>query len=77
MNSGPTQPIASPRGFQTFLAIDSYPLPVRKKKYGVKGAVAEVTVDYSVPDLRDLVVEAYEIGGGQESEISYLSPREL
>jgi len=65
MNSGATQPMAFPRGRQTFLPIDAYPLAERKKKYGVKGAVAEITVDYSVPDLRDFVVEAYEIGGGE------------
>jgi hypothetical protein len=65
MNSGASQPIAFPRGVDTFLPIDKYPLAERRRKYGVKGAVAEVTVDYSVPDVRQFVLEAYEIGGGE------------
>lgn len=63
MNSGATQPMAFPRGLNTFKPIAHYPLADRLKRYGAKGAVAEVTVDYSVPDLREYVVEAYEIGG--------------
>jgi hypothetical protein len=66
MNSGATQPMAFPRGLRTFLPIDLYPLAERRKKYGEKGAVAEITVDYSVPDVRDIVVEAYELGGGEK-----------
>lgn len=65
MNSGATQPMAFPRGLNTFLPIDLYPLADRLKRYGAKSAVAEVTVDYSVPDLRECVVEAYEIGGAE------------
>lgn len=65
MNSGATQPMAFPRGLNTFLPIDHYPLADRLKRYGAKSAVAEVTVDYSVPDLREYVVEAYEIGGAE------------
>jgi hypothetical protein len=64
MNSGATQPMAFPRGRKTFLPIEEYPLVERRKKYGIKSAVAEVTVDYAVPDLREFVIEAYEIGGG-------------
>jgi hypothetical protein len=66
MNSGATQPMAFPRGKKTFLPIDQYPLAERRKKYGPKGAVAEVTVDYSVPDVREFVIEAYETGGGEK-----------
>jgi hypothetical protein len=65
MNSGATQPMAFPRGVNTFLSIDRYPIAERRRKYGTKGAVAEVTVDYSVPDVREYVLEAYEIGGGE------------
>jgi hypothetical protein len=68
MNSGATQPMAFPRGLNTFAPIDNYPIAERRKKYGLNGAVAEVTVDYSVPDVRDLVLEVYEIGGGQEKK---------
>lgn len=65
MNSGTTQPMAFPRGLRTFLPIEEYPVAERRKKYGIKSAVAEVTVDYAVPDLREFVVEAYETGGGR------------
>jgi hypothetical protein len=68
MNSGATQPMAFPRGLQTFLPIDQYPMAERKAKYGTKGAVAEVVVDYSIPDLRELVLEVYEVGGGQRRQ---------
>lgn len=68
MNSGATQPMAFPRGQETFLPIEEYPLAERKKKYGVKRAVAEITVDYSVPDLREFVIEAYETGGGMSRQ---------
>ena len=63
INSGSTQPMAWDRGKNTFLPLDTFPLAERRKKYGVKNAVAEVTVDYAVPDVRDFVVRAYEIGG--------------
>jgi hypothetical protein len=63
LNSGATQPMAFPRGLSTFLPIDRYPIAERKRRYGMNGALAEVTVDYSVPDVRDYVLEAYEIGG--------------
>lgn len=66
MNSGATQPMAFPRGLGTFVPIDLYPLTERLRKYGAQNAVAEVTVDYSVSDLREFVLEAYEIGGTEE-----------
>ena len=69
MNSGSTQPMAWDRGKDTFLPLEDYPLSERRHKYGVKNAVAEVTVDYSVPDLRDFVVTAYEIGGGEQKAV--------
>jgi len=65
MNSGATQPMAFRRGRGTFLPIPEYPLAERLKKYGQKRAVAEVTVDYSVPDLREFVIEVSEVGGGE------------
>jgi len=41
-------------------------LAERRRKFGVRGAVAEVTVDYAVPDVQDFVLYAYEIGGPTE-----------
>ncbi len=63
MNSGSTQPMAWERGESTFLSLEAYPLAERRQKYGIKKAVAEVTVDYAVPDVREFAVCAYEIGG--------------
>lgn len=68
MNSGATQPMAFPRGHKTFLPIEDYPLAERRRKYGVKSAVAEVTVEYAVRGLRDSVIEVYEAGGGREMQ---------
>jgi hypothetical protein len=65
MNSGATQPMAFPRGKDTFLPLEDYPLAERRRKSGIKGAVAEVTVLRCVPDIGDLVTEVYEIGGGK------------
>lgn len=65
MNSGATQPMAFRRGRKTFLSIPDYPLAERLKKYGRKGAVAEVTVDYSVPDISEFAVEVFEVGGSE------------
>lgn len=65
MNSGASQPMAFPRGLSTFLPIDEYPIVERRRKYGKNGAVAEITVDYSVPDVREYVTDVYEIGGGE------------
>lgn len=65
MNSGATMPMAFRRGNNTFLPIGQYALADRLKKYGRKNAVAEVTVDYSVPDIAEFVVEVFEVGGGQ------------
>jgi len=61
----PPQPMAFSRGLNTFLPIDEYPIAERRRKYGINGAVAEITVDYSVPDVREYVTEVYEIGGGE------------
>jgi hypothetical protein len=69
INSGSTQPMAWDRGRDTFLPLESYPLAERRRKYGVKNAVAEVTVEYAVPDIQDFVVCAYEIGGPEPKAV--------
>jgi len=56
INSGSTVYNPQPRGSSTFSSFDEFPYAERKK-YG-KGAVAELTVDYSVLDIRDFVVRA-------------------
>jgi hypothetical protein len=52
------------RGSQTFSRFESYPWNEREKQ---KEIVVELAVDYSVPDLIDLLVDAQERQSRQES----------
>ena len=56
INSGATKPMPQPRGTQTFRRICEYPFSdwSRKRRSCIK-AVAELAVDYSVPNIRDYV----------------------
>jgi len=56
INSGATKPMPQPRGTQTFRRICDYPFNdwSRKRRSCIK-AVAELAVDYSVPNVRDYV----------------------
>jgi hypothetical protein len=69
MNSGCTMPMAFPRGKDTFLPLEKYPLEERRKKYGTKNAVAEITIKNAVPDVTDFVIEVYETGGEKPKQI--------
>lgn len=51
INSGSTLYVPQQRGTQTFRPISTYPFDQRRKARGLANAVAEVAVDYSVPDL--------------------------
>jgi hypothetical protein len=51
INSGSTLYNPQPRGRNTFLPLPAYPFLDRRKKRGIPNAVAELTVDYSVPDI--------------------------
>jgi hypothetical protein len=51
INSGNTLYNPPRRGHQTFRSIAEYPFEERRKKRGLGNAVAELAVDYSVPDL--------------------------
>ena len=68
MNTGSTQRMAFPRGDDTFLPLNKYPLVERRRKYGMKGAVAEITIDYAIPDVRELATLVYEVGGEAPQE---------
>lgn len=62
MNSGNTFPMPSRRGHQTFKRINDYPVnsagnPIKK--------VAELVVDYSVPDIADHVLEIHRMKGSE------------
>lgn len=64
INSGATRPMAWPRGRSSFLPISDYPFDELRRKRGRTKAVAELTVEYSVPDIRELVISVSELGGG-------------
>jgi hypothetical protein len=64
MNSGAARPMAFPRGRTTFLPIAQYPFEEYRRRRGRKEAIVELTVDYSVPDIRELVIGVSELGGG-------------
>lgn len=56
INSGNTRRRPKRRGRETFLAPEEYPFEERWSRHFRRGAVAELTVDYSVPDVLDLAV---------------------
>jgi hypothetical protein len=56
INSGSTLYNPRPRGADTFLPLSHYPFDERKKKAGLARAVAELAVDYSVPDVPQHVI---------------------
>lgn len=56
INSGSTLYNPRPRGAETFLSLADYPFEERRKRAGLQRAVAELAIDYSVPDLRQHVI---------------------
>jgi len=68
INSGATRPMAWPRGRSSFLPMAEYPFEQLRKKRGKKKAVAELTVEYSVPDIRECVLRVCDLGGGFPEE---------
>jgi len=58
MNSGTTKPIPHPRGANTFQRIKYFPFnDWRSKRRSATKAIAELAVDYSVPDIVQYVEE--------------------
>ncbi|MCY4151346.1 MAG: hypothetical protein OXE94_03810 [Aestuariivita sp.] len=57
MNSGATKPFSHPRDLNLFKTFEEFPFGDRRKRCGVKKAVAEVCVLNSVRDIKDLVVD--------------------
>lgn len=64
LNSGSTTPMAHPRGRDTFLPIADYDFDERKSSRGVKDAIAELTVEYAVPDAAKYALRVEEVGAG-------------
>jgi hypothetical protein len=69
INSGSTIYNAPPRGVHTFLPLERYPYDARKKLRGVKGAIAELAVDYNVPDIAGLAVSVEHMEGTSVTEV--------
>lgn len=57
INSGSTAYAARPRGRGTFLPVQDYPHPTRRRAVAAASDVAELAVLGGVPDVRDLVVD--------------------
>jgi hypothetical protein len=56
MNSGCTKPMPHPRGMDCFLPVREYPFDVWAAKRRNNDAVVELAVEYSVPDVTDMVI---------------------
>src|SRR5208282_1926747 len=66
INSGCTVPNPQPRGRQTFLPVESYPFDDwLTKRRSSRLAVAELAVEYSVPEIENLVVRVDRMKDGQ------------
>jgi hypothetical protein len=52
-----------------------YPFEKRRRLRGITNAVAELAVDYAVPDIVDLVVRVEHRKGNRILEIIYPTPR--
>ncbi|MEQ4311749.1 hypothetical protein ABNM01_02455 [Pseudomonas syringae] len=61
MNSGNTFPMPHPRGVEDFMSIGAY--PVKPKSQAPVKKVVEVVTEYSIPNIRDYVIEVRAIQG--------------
>ena len=75
INSGSTIYSPQPRGVDTFQAIQDYPFERRRKLRGYGNAVAELAVDYAVPDISDLILRVEHRRGNEILEIIYTATR--
>jgi hypothetical protein len=71
INSGSTIFNPQPRGEDTFLPLDEYPFDAWARRRGSREAVAELAVEYHVPDLEELVVRADIRRADQVLEVLY------
>lgn len=73
INSGATLYNPLPRGADTFLPIEAYPFEEWRRKRGRGKEIAELTVDYAVPDVAEMVLRA-EHRRGEETELVWSAP---
>lgn len=69
INSGSTVYNPQPRGLDLFQPFATFPFETRRK-YG-KRAIAELSVDYSVPDLRDFVLRVERRSGTETRKVLF------
>jgi hypothetical protein len=70
INTGATRPFAHPRGSDTFLPLEAFPLEERLSRVGRAGAVAEVTVEDEVPEIRDMLLRVERWSGATQRAAS-------
>lgn len=69
LNTGNTKPFPHPRGPDTFRSLAQYPFDEWKKKRHRRDHVVELTVEYSVPDICELVLQVDEVGAGRPPSV--------
>ena len=69
INSGSTVYNPQPRGVDLFQPLATFPFEARRK-YG-KNAVAELTIDYSAPDLQEFVIKVERRRGREVHRVLY------
>ena len=74
INTGSTAYRAVPRGRDTFVPLGDFDYDASKRKRGRQKAIAEVVVDYAVPDVRDLIVRVERWHDGVPSTIIWQPP---
>lgn len=71
INSGSTIFNPQPRGSATFLPLDKYPFVEWAKKRGTRNAVAELAVEYEVPDIGDFTLRVVTVRGGRTLKLLF------
>lgn len=71
INSGSTIYKPVKRGSNTFLPLSEYPFEERKKIRGQDNAIAELTVDYGIPDIAEFTISVKHIRGSEILETIY------
>lgn len=69
INSGSTIFKPQPRGHDTFKSIEAYDFRAWRRRRPAEDAVAELVVDYAVPDLAEHVLAVHRVHEGNAEEI--------
>ena len=71
MNTGATKPFPHFRSYSSFEDLASFDYETSRKKRGKKGAIAEVTVEWAVPDISEMVSRVEERGANSAPCVLY------